>query len=244
VRRQQLADTWPIIVASLLLTACSGSGSLPTSGPTAPGATFGGGLAGQTISGTAWEKAVEQVKSATVLVSNQGCGFQATGSAVAMTSDELVTNEHVVEGARSMSIVTASGHRVAVRNWVVSKSDDLALLWVSKPVFDHPVKVASSATVPGNLVVAMGYPLGGPFTIGRGRVLDVTPDPLDSGPKMIEASVDILPGNSGGPLLDTTGQLVGIVRAINLETGSALAIPSARVVNLMAGKSSRPGQPC
>jgi S1-C subfamily serine protease len=179
-----------------------------------------------------------------VLVHNQGCGFEATGSAFAVASDELVTNEHVVEGARALSIVTATGHRVAVQSWVVSKSDDLALLRLSKPLFDHPVDIAVDPTVPGNLVVVIGYPLGGPLTVGRGRVLDVTPDPSGSGSETIQASVDILPGNSGGPLLDIHGQVVGVVRAIDLNNGSAQAIPSAQVSDLIAGKSTRPGQPC
>jgi len=178
-----------------------------------------------------------------VLEQNHGCGFEGTGSAVAITPNELVTNKHVVEGARTLSIVTTSGHRIAVRSWVVSTSDDLALLRLSDPLFDHPVDVAADPTMPGNLVVVMGYPLGGPLTVGRGRVLDVTPDPSGSGQTTIQASVDTLPGNSGGPLLDTHGRLIGIVRAINLENGSAEAIPSARVSELIAGKSTRPGQP-
>jgi Trypsin-like serine proteases, typically periplasmic, contain C-terminal PDZ domain len=208
------------------------------------GSVFGGGLAGQTIGGRAWDLAVEPVKKATVLVRNEGCDFEATGSAVAVTSDELVTNAHVVEGARRLSILTTSGRRVEVRSWAVSKSDDLALLRLSETLFDHPVAVAADQTVPGNLVVVMGYPLGGPLTVGRGRVLEVTPDPSGSGQKTIQASVDILPGNSGGPLLDIQGRLVGVVRAIDLDNGSAQAIPSAQVSDLIAGKSTRPGQPC
>ena len=88
---------------------------------------FGGGLAGQSIDGRAWDLAVEQVKEATVLVHNQGCGFEATGSAFAIAPDELVTNRHGVEGARILGIVTASGHPIVVRRWQVSKSDELDL---------------------------------------------------------------------------------------------------------------------
>jgi S1-C subfamily serine protease len=90
----------------------------------------------------------------------------------------------------------------------------------------------------------MGYPLGGPLTVGRGRVLKMTPDPGGSGPAEIEASVDILPGNSGGPLVDTRGQVVGIVRAIDLADGSALAIPDAQIKVLLSGNSTQSGRPC
>lgn len=228
----------------LLLAACSSSKPLATSAPATPETVFGGGLAGQTIDAGAWDRAVEQVRSDTVLVRNLGCGFEATGSAFATGPNELVTNRHVVEGARQLSIETASGHRVDVQSWRVSQTDDLALLRLSEPLFDHPVALAADPTVPGNLIVVMGYPLGGAFTVGRGRVLDVMPDPGGSGQAVIEASADILPGNSGGPLVDTHGQLVGVVRAIDLENGSALAIPAARVTELLSGRSTRSGRPC
>lgn len=235
MRLQRLTFAWPVALTGLFLMACAGSGSETV---------FGGGLAGQNIQGRAWDRAVEPVKKATVLVRNEGCDFEATGSAVAVASDELVTNAHVVEGARRLSILTTSGRRVEIRSWAVSTSDDLALLHLSEPLFEHPVNIAADPTVPGNLVAVMGYPLGGPLTVGRGRVLDVSPDPDGLGSKTIEVSVDVLPGNSGGPLVDTNGRLIGVVRAIDLDNGSAQAIPSAQVSDLIAGKLTRPGQPC
>ena len=233
-----------VVAACLLLTSCSSFKPLPTSRPTTPETVFGGGLAGQTIDARAWDRAVEQVRGNVVLVHNQGCDFDATGSAFATSPDELVTNRHVVEGAHHLSIQTSSGRRVDVQSWTVSESDDLAVLRLSKPLFDHPVALAKDPTVPGNLIVVMGYPLGGPFTVGRGRVLNLIPGAGQSGQAVIEASADILPGNSGGPLVDTHGQLVGVVRAIDLENGSAIAIPAARVSNLLSGKSTRIGRPC
>lgn len=96
--------------------------------------------------------------------------------------------------------------------------------------------------MPGDLLVVMGFPLGGPFTTGRGRVVDLRRD--GHGGKVIEASVDVLPGTSGGPLLDTKGRLVGIVRAIDLENGSALGIPKDAVEKLLRGEGTFAGQPC
>lgn len=228
----------------LLLAVFSGSKLLANGAPTFSDTVFGGGLAGQSIDADSWNRSVEQVRGDTALVRNMGCGFEATGSAVAISPDELVTNRHVVEGARQLSIETSSGHRVSVQNWTVSETDDLALLRLSEPIFRHPVRLAAGPATPGDLIVVMGYPLGGSLTVGRGRILKVAPDPGGSSPAEIEASVDILPGNSGGPLVDTHGQVIGVVRAIDLEAGSALAIPAARIKALLSGKSTQIGQPC
>jgi S1-C subfamily serine protease len=232
------------MVAGLLLATSCGSTPVSNTTQTSSDTVYGGGLAGQTIDAGAWDRAVDQVRSDTVLVHNLGCDLEATGSAVAISPDELVTNRHVVEGARQLSIETASGRRVAVQSWQVSETDDLALLRLPDQLFHHPVTLAAEPTIPGNLIVVMGYPLGGPLTVGRGRVLKMTPDPGGSGQAEIEASVDILPGNSGGPLVDTHGQVVGVIRAIDLESGSALAIPAARVKDLLSGKSTQSGRPC
>ena len=242
--RQRQSAAWSVVVAGLLLATGCSSTPLSNTTLTPSDTVFGGGLAGQTIDAGAWDRAVEHVRSDTALVHNLGCDLEATGSAVAISPDELLTNCHVVEGTHQLSIETASGRRVAVGSWQVSKTDDLALLRLPEQLFHHPVTLAAEPTIPGNLIVVMGYPLGGPLTVGRGRMLKMTPDPGGSGPAEIEASVDILPGNSGGPLVDTCGQVVGIVRAIDLADGSALAIPDAQIKVLLSGKSTQSGRPC
>jgi S1-C subfamily serine protease len=225
---------------SLAFTGCSTTHVQQDNPPPGGSTAYGGGLAGGEISGPKWDRAVAKVRTATALVHNTGCGFRAAGSAVAIGANQLVTNRHVVQGARRLSIETTAGATLSVTSWSVSRTDDLALLRISKPVFVDPITIADQMVVPGDLLVVMGFPLGGPFTVGRGRVTDLT---SGDDTQMIEASVDILPGNSGGPLVDTHGELVGVVRAIDLENGAALAIPSSRVAEMLTA-GSRAQSPC
>lgn len=205
------------------------------------GQVFGGNLAGGSITDAAWSAAVAGAQANTALVHNHGCGFAASGSAAAIGSSRLVTNKHVVEGARSMSVVTAAGTEAEVTSWTYSRSDDLAILDLDEPLFTNPLTVAAGTVVPGDLVVVMGFPLGGPFTMGRGRISGVTDD-FDE--PMLQATVDILPGNSGGPLVSTKGQIAGLIRAIDLQGDLALAIPPDRVARAIEGLDMVEGVPC
>lgn len=215
--------------------------SADLSAPPSGSQVFGGNLAGGSITDADWAAAVASAKANTALVRNTGCGFRATGSAAAIGPSRLVTNKHVVDGARSMSVVTSSGTNAKVKTWSYSRSDDLAILELADPLFSAPLTVASKPVVPGDLVVVMGFPLGGPFTTGRGRISGETDD-FDE--PMLEATVDILPGNSGGPLVSTTGQIVGLIRAIDLQEDRALAIPPERVENAIDGIGMAEGIPC
>src|ERR1035437_4805868 len=101
--RQRLSTVWFVMVAGLLLATSCGSTPVSNTTQTSSDTVYGGGLAGQTLAASAWDRAVEHVRSDTALVHNLGCDLEATGSAVAISPDELVTNRHVVEGAHQLS---------------------------------------------------------------------------------------------------------------------------------------------
>lgn len=225
-------DTVPVVVAS-------------SSPPGAPGgdSSYGGGLAGGTVSEAQWLATMEAAKRATLEVFNTGCEFDATGSGVLIAKDILVTNRHVVQGARSLEVSAPGGTKIPVASWEVSTSDDLAILRLGASAnLGGELTLATHAAVPGDLVAALGYPLGGPLKAGSGRVVDLGDGLGDS--QMIRASMDVLPGNSGGPLIDTSGEVVGLIRAIDLVEGWALAIPVARVARAVEGADLRLGVPC
>lgn len=201
----------------------------------------GGRLAGGTLSDKEWQRAIAAVRPVTFMVFNHGCSFDATGSAVAISPTGLVTNRHVVEGARTLEVRAMGEAHIGVTSWTVSQQDDLALLKLASPIAETPVALATDPT-PGDLVAALGYPLGGHLTAGRGRVVDVADDSDSS--SRLTASMDVLPGNSGGPLVDTEGRLVGVVRAIDLSEGWAIAVPVERVKDLLNERRVETGQPC
>jgi serine protease Do len=147
-----------------------------------------------------------------------------SGSGVVWRPGVVVTNAHVATG-RSLVVQTLDG---VVREAEVLASDarrDLAVLRVAT----ERLPVAEIATPGGlrvgTLVVAVGYPLGigGAVTTG---IVHALPAPRRGAP-LILADVRLLPGNSGGPLGDATGRVVG-VNAMILR-GLAAAIPSDAV---------------
>jgi S1-C subfamily serine protease len=142
-----------------------------------------------------------------------------------------VTNRHVVAGAESLQVQAAGGVKTPVESWTVSMRDDLATLHLAEPLTQDPIVLAEPPT-PGDLVAALGYPLSGPLTSGTGRVVAIDEDMHPDRP-MITASMDVWPGNSGGPLIDTDGALVGLIRAIDLNEGWAVAVPVDRVRALL-----------
>ena len=235
----------------LALASCGGqrewsdiaaSDNMKSEGPTTSRSiTVGGGLAGETLPSEQWERIVADVEPITYKVFNQGCSFTATGSAVAIGPTLLVTNRHVVEGARVLEVQAPGSARLGVRSWRTSKADDLALLELSSAIPDAPLDLGT-APVPGDLVAALGYPLGGDLTAGQGRIVEMDKDGAEAG--LLKASMEVLPGNSGGPLIDTRGTLVGVVRAIDLTEGWAIAVPVERVRALLDDKNALNASPC
>ena len=134
----------------------------------------------------------------------------------------IVTNAHVAPG-ESAGIVDASGRRSLARVILRDRKRDLALL---QPVAQAPAAAAeigdSDSLRAGQLVLAVGYPLGLTGAVAAGIIHAVGP-----GRKWIEADVRLAPGNSGGMLADATGHVIGITTMI--FNGLALAVPSNEV---------------
>lgn len=220
-------------VLAVLACGCA-SASRPLPDPTTPSAAFGGNLAGGSITDRDWRRIVEHTLDSVLLVENTGCGFTATGSGFVIAPRLVVTNRHVVEGAVTLALRARSGQRVGVTGWSYSTTDDLALV---RATVDLPTRLPTSPDpTPGDLVVAVGYPLSGPQQATRGRVLTLRPDRGRSTVgDVITSTSPVLPGNSGGPLIDTTGSVTGVVFAIDLVKGATLAIPASRLAALLAG---------
>jgi 2-alkenal reductase len=168
----------------------------------------------------------------------------------------IVTNDHVVEGARSLEVVFADGARRSAEVVGADADADLAVIQVSDlPAGVGPLPLAAADDIAvGQFVAAIGNPFGeqGSMSLGivsgLGRSLASQRAEQSSGssytlPAVIQTDAPINPGNSGGPLLNLQGQVVGINAAIASTTGSnsgvGFSIPVAaiqRIVpNLIAG---------
>jgi len=167
--------------------------------------------------------------------------IEARGSGFIIKADgTIVTNNHVVKDAKSVSVTLADGSQLPARVIGRDPRTDLAVLKVDA---GHPltyIQLGDSADVqPGQWVVAMGNPfgLGGTVTAGivsaRGR--DIGEGPYDN---FIQVDAPINQGNSGGPLFTQDGKVVGVNTAILSPSGGSIgigfAIPSDTVRTVVA----------
>jgi serine protease Do len=153
--------------------------------------------------------------------------FRAVGSGFIISADGfVVTNNHVIERAQEIEVVMSDGQRYAATVQGRDAKTDLALLKVAADVELPFVELGDSdAAQVGDWVLAVGNPfgLGGTVTAGiisaRGR--DIQVGPFDD---FLQVDAPINQGNSGGPLFDSSGQVIGINTAIYSPSGGSVGI--------------------
>jgi putative serine protease PepD len=165
--------------------------------------------------------------------SAEGSGF------VYDTKGDIVTNEHVIDGASSIRVRFADGSSYPATVVGSDRSSDLAVVHVNAPAAKlHPLTLGNSSAVRvGDGVVAIGSPFGLENTVTSGIVSAVNreitaPDetPIDG---VIQTDAPINHGNSGGVLLDLAGRVIGVTSQIESDSGGSdgvgFAIPSNMV---------------
>jgi putative serine protease PepD len=236
------------LASAATLASCSSSTSHTASG------TAGGGSA-QSISGPAnelqqqYQDVVKAVLPSVVEINTSN----ATGSGVVYDDKgDIVTNAHVVGDAHTVQVL-ASGGATGLQATVIGTftPDDLAVIRVASDASSlHPAKFGpSSAVATGQIVMAMGSPLGLNGTVTQGIISatdrTVTESATAAGgtpttlADALQTSAAINSGNSGGALVDLAGQVIGIPTAAaqNPSSGSqaagiGFAIPSNTVTNI------------
>ena len=169
-----------------------------------------------------------------------GAGY-ASGSGFAVGPRTLITNRHVAENTELLQLSTWDGRDVDVRVGTVSYVNDLAVLEIIGTL-DVSFRVGDSSAAPGDTVYAVGYPQGGAWTLTEGTLYDIVDGEVyEETGEIIRSTAGIEPGNSGGPLLDTNGDLVGVVFAIDRRNGLSLAISADRLDDLEDKATSRVG---
>jgi putative serine protease PepD len=236
------------LIASLLAVACIGAGggalaySLTSDSGTvirqvtvqnAEPAANTSGLSVNSIYRRAY-RAVVEITVRTDAGTAEGSGF------VYDSSGHIVTNDHVVNGARSISVKFWNGKTYDAQPVGSDSSTDLAVIRVAAPDSQlHPLTLgASSELVVGDPVVAIGSPFGLEETVTSGIVsaLHRSIDSLNQGFSIIDSiqtDAAINHGNSGGPLLNASGQVIGVNAQIKSDSGGSdgigFAIPSDTV---------------
>ena len=167
--------------------------------------------------------------------------FQGVGSGFVISADGyVVTNNHVVERANEIEVVMQDGERHQARIVGLDPKTDLALLKVETDESLPFVALGDSDSARvGEWVVAVGNPfgLGGTVTVGIVSALgrDINSGPYDD---YLQIDAPINRGNSGGPLFNNRGQVIGVNSAIYSPTGGSVgigfAIPSNMVRDIVA----------
>ena len=183
-----------------------------------------------------WPTIYDQLKGSVVLIQTDlglGSGF------VYDLNGHIVTNYHVIDGANMIQVIFLDGNITSADVIGMDLYSDLAVIKVNSDSTELiPVILGSSSELTvGEPIAAMGNPFGLSDTLTIGvvsslqRTLDAAGGYLIIDVIQIDAAVN--PGNSGGPLVNTKGQVVGVNTAIESDTGSftgiGFAVPSDTV---------------
>lgn len=164
---------------------------------------------------------------------------RASGSGVFISNDGyIVTNNHVVEGADEINVTLANRKTYKATVVGADNNSDIAVIKVEGNSFPYLVYGNSDDVRLGQWVLAVGYPLNLDVTVTAGIVsakarsigINKGDRPIES---FIQTDAAVNPGNSGGALINTNGELIGINSAIASPTGSYAGYSYAIPVNIV-----------
>ncbi len=169
----------------------------------------------------------------------QGSGF------VYDTKGHLITNAHVVEGADSVKVLFADGSTYAATIVGTDAASDVAVIRIADTAAQlHPLALADSSTVRvGDEVVAVGAPFGLANTLTTGVVSALNREITSPDNTPIEGAIQtdaaINHGNSGGPLFDARGNVIGVNSQIESDSGGNDGVGFAVPANTVASVASQ-----
>jgi S1-C subfamily serine protease len=171
-----------------------------------------------------------------------------SGSGVIISSDGLaLTNSHVVQNSRIVSLITLEGRELQARVLGDDPDTDLALLRVEADVTLPTARLGDSSKLKrGQIAIAIGNPLGFDATVTAGVVSALGRSLQSSTGRMIEDVVQtdapLNPGNSGGPLVSSAGEVIGINTAVIMGAQGICFAVASNTASFVAGEIARHGR--
>ena len=166
---------------------------------------------------------------------------KSSGTGFLLNSDGYIaTNYHVVEDAKIINVKGLNGdfkNSVTAKVIISDINNDLAIIKVDNNVLtDPPYAIYSKKIEPGNSIFCLGYPLratmGDEVKVTNGIISSNSGFKNDI--SLYQISAPIQPGNSGGPLIDSKGNLIGIINAKHTDAENvSYAIKAAYLINLI-----------
>jgi putative serine protease PepD len=215
--RRRLIFTTPVLAGLALVAGCGSGTSAPTGPSTAPGAET---LQTKFVDVVkAVSPSVVQIQSATGLGS--GIVYDGRGN--------VVTNNHVVSGAKRFTVTLADGSKAGATLVGTDPGNDLAVIHLAGATPPPATFADSSKIGVGYLALAIGNPLGLKSSVTMGIVSSVDRTVSEGDgvtlSSAIQTSAEINPGNSGGALVDLSGQVIGVptLAALDPQLGNSQA---------------------
>ncbi len=163
------------------------------------------------------DAAIAKATPSVVKVTSWGCGSISNGSGFVVAPRVIATNAHVVAGSDRLAVQSGDSSLAGSVVWFDPQLD-FALLRIGADLPGAPLAVNEKSLAPGTIGGVMGYPLGGNFAAGDAILVQrLNADGLDIyGQQKVVRKIyalrgDVVPGNSGGPVINPQGEVVGII---------------------------------
>ena len=179
---------------------------------------------------SAFSLAINRDQNSVVKVEGLGCGGMVEGSGFVVSKNLVATNAHVIAGIHQVYVYATNGSHLATPIYF-NPNLDFAILKVNN-LNQTPLNIETNTLNNGTDGIVIGYPGGGPLTIKPAVILDeinaVGLNIYGQGSvtrSVYELKADVIPGNSGGPLIEKNGDVSGVVFAQSTtynEVGYAL----------------------
>jgi putative serine protease PepD len=222
-----------VLATAVVVAACGTSATPSTSAPPSP--AIAGALQNDFVG------VVSSVSPSVVVIETK----TGLGSGVVFNANgDIITNNHVVTGSKTFTVTLADGRKLDGTLVGTYPDGDLAVIHVTATDLKPATFGDSSKLVVGDIVLAVGNPLGLQTSVTEGIVSAIGRDVTESSTVtlsgIIQTSADINPGNSGGALVDLSGTVVGIPTLAALDpefndtpaSGIGFAIPSNVAVDV------------
>jgi S1-C subfamily serine protease len=232
------------VAVTLTILLLASPACVPAAPADDPATTDLAALAALDLDALAADQVLRTAREFTVRIRTLGCDRLGTGSGFVLDDGVIVTNRHVVGQPREITISTWDGRSFDAVVEGIALDADLAVI----KVVSADLPVATLRTTPveiGEPIVVIGYPGGGPSTITSGKVLGFTDGPvLGERTPAIVVDAEVRQGNSGGPLIDMRGAVVGVIFALSRDSGNGLAVPVDVLLERLETRGFRPPEGC
>lgn len=237
---------WTALVLCMAAASVVGCSASPDGTPSTPPATTTSPAPSPSVSEPpTLAELVSAASNGVVRIETTACELWGGGSGSGfLVGDDLVaTVAHVVEGARTVSLRTTDG---VIRGEVIGSDPrrEVALVRAVRPLGGHVFTFSGEAPEVTDRVAVLGFPMGLPLTTTLGSVsalnrrIEFETQSLDG---LIQTDAAINGGNSGGPMMNDQGEVVGLVEAKDSDSeGLAYAVPAGVAEDLVSAWTLSP----